>query len=641
MGEGGWAKPLAGDDELTAEEWIEQVRDSGGRMPSFSEDQVSDDIIRDMHAYLTSLTAPAQVERPEVELPENAHPGQELIVEKRCVACHGPTGPVQSFNRRAEEPTAEAVIAQLRTPRERMPMFSEGQVSDEEAAAIAEFLVSQYVPALQEVPAPLEKAMTAIGGAEALQGLNAFTLQATGTRSILDEAFSPGAPAGVIGDYSLQMTYDLAGDRMRLDYTRQAANGERQVSEVIAGELGYIDGQDAAFGEPGIKPMTSDRWASTRKQQRLLNPHLILLDIAADPSIVTEDGEEILDGMVHHRLVITDDIAPITLYVSAGTGHIAKLSTMENDHLRRDVPLEAFYYNWQMVGDTLSFPAEVYLALDGEIVLEEIRSSVNLNQASDDAMFEIPADVEPVFDEELAMRGELSHQFNQLFAANGFIKDGAQTEINAEEIAPGIYQLGGVANNSLVVEQANGIVVLDAPLHQYRSEAIIEWINQTFPGKPISHVVSTHHHTDHSAGLRTFVAQGATIVLGEAAQPFFEEIFQASSTISPDALAENPVEAQIEVVPADGSFTIPDDEHPVEVYPIENTHAEDMVIAYVGNPGVVFVSDLYSPNPGADPGAGGALLRDTIDSLGLDVSLIAGGHGTSIAFEEFTGLLGE
>jgi glyoxylase-like metal-dependent hydrolase (beta-lactamase superfamily II) len=387
--------------------------------------------------------------------------------------------------------------------------------------------------------------------------------------------------------------------------------------------------------------MTSDRWASGRKQQWLLNPQLILRDLAQDPSLASEAGEQILDESVHHLLVVQNEVATMTLYINANTGRITKLTTMENDHLRRDVPLDLFYYNWQPVGDNLWFPTELYLALDGHILLKEIRTAIQVNQPLDPALFEVPAEVEPVFDEELASRGQVSSQFNQSFAANGFIKDGAQTEINAEEIAPGIYHLADVADNSLIVEQANGIVVIEAPLHQYRSEAVIAWIKQTFPDKPISHVVSTHHHTDHAAGLRSYVAEGVTVVLHEAAAAFFADIFQASSTLLPDALAQNPVEATIEVVPADGSYTIPDEEHPVEVYPIANEHAEDMVLIYVGQPGVVFVSDLYSPSPGGDPGAGGMLVRDAIEAAGLEVAVIAGGHAGTISYEEFTSLLGQ
>lgn len=144
-GEGLWAAPLAGSDK-TAEEWISQVRSPRRSMPAFSSEQVSDEVIIDLHAYLTSLSKPDSFTPADAGLPADAPAGQQLIVEKRCVACHTTTGAIQGFIDRGETPTAEAVITQLRTPRRFMPMFTVEQVSDEEAALIAEFMASEVSP---------------------------------------------------------------------------------------------------------------------------------------------------------------------------------------------------------------------------------------------------------------------------------------------------------------------------------------------------------------------------------------------------------------------------------------------------------------------------------------------------------------
>ena len=173
-GEGAWAGPLAGSDK-NAEEWISQVRAPRNRMPSFSTEQVSDEMIVDMHAYVTSLTRPEDFTLMDAGLPDDAPEGQKLMVEKKCIACHGESGPINGFIKRGETPTTERVIAQLRTPFKAMPAFSEAQVSDAEAASITEFLVSQMPPdALPQsggIPVNLVAILLLFGGGLILLGV--------------------------------------------------------------------------------------------------------------------------------------------------------------------------------------------------------------------------------------------------------------------------------------------------------------------------------------------------------------------------------------------------------------------------------------------------------------------------------------
>jgi len=144
MGEGKWGIPLTNSD-LTAEEWVDQVRNPRRSMPTFAEDQVTDEQITDIHAYLTSLPAPTgEFEPRQPDTYESE--GQNLMAQKRCVACHleqvetGQGGMIDNFVEQGIVPTADIVIAQLRTPATFMPAFNEEQVSDEEAAIIAEYL---------------------------------------------------------------------------------------------------------------------------------------------------------------------------------------------------------------------------------------------------------------------------------------------------------------------------------------------------------------------------------------------------------------------------------------------------------------------------------------------------------------------
>lgn len=60
------------------------------------------------------------------------------------------------------------------------------------------------------------------------------------------------------------------------------------------------------------------------------------------------------------------------------------------------------------------------------------------------------------------------------------------------------------------------------------------------PNKPIEYVVNTHHHFDHSGGLRAYVAEGAIVVTHQINKPYYEKIWANPHTIAPDRLSRNP-----------------------------------------------------------------------------------------------------
>ena len=132
-------------------------------------------------------------------------------------------------------------------------------------------------------------------------------------------------------------------------------------------------------------------------------------------------------------------------------------------------------------------------------------------------------------------------------------------------------------------------------------QVILDWIDTDLGGAPVTHVVVSHHHEDHVAGVRVFVATGATLVVHEVAETFFDEVVTAPSTIEPDRLEDNPVAATIETIPTGGLYVLDDPTNPITVYEMVSTHAQDMVLPYVESSGIAFTVDIFSPNFGANP----------------------------------------
>ena len=77
--------------------------------------------------------------------------------------------------------------------------------------------------------------------------------------------------------------------------------------------------------------------------------------------------------------------------------------------------------------------------------------------------------------------------------------------VESQKLADGVYSLGGGSHHSVAVEFRDFVAVVEAPLNEERSLAVIAEVRKLMPDKPIDYVVNTHHHFDHSGGLRTYV----------------------------------------------------------------------------------------------------------------------------------------
>src|SRR5258705_11219786 len=109
----------------------------------------------------------------------------------------------------------------------------------------------------------------------------------------------------------------------------------------------------------------------------------------------------------------------------------------------------------------------------------------------------------------------------------------------SEKLADGVYLiLGGYA--SVAVDFKDYIVVIEGATNDDRANAVIAEAKRLIPNKPIRYVVNTHQHFDHSGGLRAFVAEGATIVTHDAHKAYYEKVWAAPHTPSPDRLAKAP-----------------------------------------------------------------------------------------------------
>ena len=76
-------------------------------------------------------------------------------------------------------------------------------------------------------------------------------------------------------------------------------------------------------------------------------------------------------------------------------------------------------------------------------------------------------------------------------------------------------------------------------MNRQGSIAVIDAVKRAIPGKPIKYLINTHHHFDHSGGVRTYAADGATIITHQSNIAYFENAWRNPRTINPDRLAKS------------------------------------------------------------------------------------------------------
>jgi glyoxylase-like metal-dependent hydrolase (beta-lactamase superfamily II) len=487
----------------------------------------------------------------------------------------------------------------------------------------------------------MDKTRVAMGGRAALQAVQTQRIVATGTWFEPEQTFRPGDDPLQVSTFSYTLTQDLAADRLRYDWSRDISYpfvAKQVYAEVVDRDQGLVTGNDGSGPTPAAMP--SVRVATVRKLNRLTSPLVLFRSILEDPAGVEILPEELFEGKTYHVFALTrEHPRPIRLFIDPDTFLPAKADTMEDDPYYGDTLHEVLYSDWRQQGLVMT-PFRLTQRLTGlgrTITLQnEVRTQVENDVAVDAGLLAIPVELRISADTASAARGERMAQWflrRQAIGNPSFTDQGLSVVVTETRPGSGVFFVTGGTHNSLIVERADHLIVVEPALYESRSQAVIAQIKTRFPGKPIRYVIVTHFHVDHGGGVRTYAAEGATVVVGEASRAHFEAILAAPHTVFPDLLQNNTRQVTVLAVPSGADLQLSGGA--VAVYSVLNqTHAVDMVVPFVPAEGLLFVSDLLSPAGATVAAASIPLsLQQTFSQFNLTVTTIAGGHGTIAAVQ--------
>ncbi len=448
----------------------------------------------------------------------------------------------------------------------------------------------------------LNDALAALGGGAQIEAATTLSMEGEGVIGNLGQDMTPEATTQTFTITEGSRQIDLVAERSRVEWTRtptfnyfQGRESQRQVFG-LDGDIGY---NVAPSGDASRLPNAA---ANARRVGYYHHP-LTILRAASDPAATvanarTEGGESLVD-------VTTSGGLEFTLAIDATTKLLTRITSMVNNPNLRDVTLTTRFADYEDVNGLMLPTSQTGLTDDYQTL--EMHASAQ------------------------SVSGEVGDLAAPSAAASAApIAGPPPANVTAEEVDDGIWFLAGQSHHSVLVEFSDHLMLIEAP-NEVRTLAVIAKARELVPDKPLTHLVNSHHHFDHSGGIRAAVSEGLTIVTHAGNASFYEGLVGRPSTITPDALAQNPQPLTLETV--EDELTHEDDSMTVHLYHVAgNPHSDTLLMAYFPRERILVEADAFSPGRDYQPFA--AQLLENIEERGLRVDRIVPIHGGVVPYDD-------
>src|SRR5262245_52052296 len=367
-------------------------------------------------------------------------------------------------------------------------------------------LVLSAFTAYAQDRATLEAAAKALGATD----LKSIEIQGGGSFFWAGQSQTPGAvwPEFSVRSFTRVVNYETASLRDDMVRTRTLepprgggpyVRGEHKAIAVVSG--------DHAWNVMGENAVPAPIALGDRQFQLWSTPHGVIK--AAQKNPVGVQGRTIRFG-VPGQFTATAVLDAANL--------IERVDAVLANPVLGDLPVTASYADYRDFGG-VKFPTKIRQTYGGFPALELTITEVKPNAAADIA---VPDNVRK--------------------AENPY------TRVQSQQAAEGGWYVTGGTHHSVVIEMSDHLVVVEGPLNDDRALAVVAEARKLVPGKPIKYLIVSHHHFDHSGGVRAFAGEGATIVTHDTGRPYFERILAALATVAPDHLAKSGKKPAVEGV---------------------------------------------------------------------------------------------
>jgi glyoxylase-like metal-dependent hydrolase (beta-lactamase superfamily II) len=454
----------------------------------------------------------------------------------------------------------------------------------------------------------INDAAAALGGRDRILAVKTLVIEGDGANGNLGQDLTPERAVQTFTLTNYKRETDVAGSRTRVEQTRtptfpyfQGQQPQRQILGV-AGEVGYNVAPD------GSATRIANAAAKDRRVEIYHHPLTIVRAALAPGATLanarTANGQRVVD--------VTTNGMTFTLATDATSNLPTRVVSMADNLNLGDVALETAFADYQDVGG-LKLPARLTTTTDRVMTVDIHATKQTVDGPTSDLAAPPAA------------------------AAAVPVSGTGPASVTVQEVAKGIWWLAGQSHHSVVVEFADHLTLIESPQNDTRTLAVIAKARELRPNKPLTTVVVTHHHFDHSGGVRAAVSEGLSVIADKSTAAFFQSAITRPHTIVPDALSKHPKPLKIETV--DEELELKDATQTLELYHIAGSpHADTLLMAYFPRERILVEADVFTPGAAVAPYA--ANLMENIARRKLRIDTIVPIHGTIAPFSDLQKVIG-
>lgn len=406
-----------------------------------------------------------------------------------------------------------------------------------------------------EAAAALARAKTSMGFARVGQRvLHANAVETEEQNYQSDRSYPPFFAAMYVLDSWLDPQSAVVRTTAQITYPGAGAVPTRTTLTDAARAFGEADGRFQILAQTSMQSRYLDAWAVIAEWAAADDAHVIGHEPYRDyPRVVLERATP---GGTHR------------LFLDPKTGFPVKLDFDEKHYLWGQRHIEYVYSNW-FLADGIRVPGSSFRLADGKTERSRTTRSVELISRDTAPALALPATPE-----------------RSTETWPGFLRP---IDPTVEQIGSRTYLLSNPGYTTAVTQAGNEIFVLDATQGEARARKDHALIAKLFPGQHKVNVVVTDLAWPHIAGVRYWVANGATIIAHEAAQAFLQRVVDRRWTLEPDLLEQRRASAELVFVPVDRPHRAA--EGAISLHPIDGIASEVALIAYVAADRFLWASD--------------------------------------------------